>query len=243
MNNIDGHCATDAETVYVQNVVGTCVDSGTNAGSAATPFCTARYAVTTAISTSGKDLVVAKGTVADFSIATPSKTLTVVGQNATITPGGAGADGIDITSGTVYLRGLTVQGATSTGMGINAAPTTGSTVTLYMNSCKVTNNAGGAILLNGAAFDIENTTVTGNGPGTLGVASWGGILVNALPTSGSTNLNLVTVQNNNGGGIACSGPIQGTGVLSTGNTNTVSQIGPACGFTSCTAAGTSCGAQ
>jgi hypothetical protein len=250
MSNIDGHCAADAETVYVQNVAGTCVDSGTGAGSAATPFCTARYAVTTAISTSGKDLVVMKGTLADFGIATPSKTLTVVGQTATITPGGAGADGIDITSGTVYLRNLTVQGVTTagsqTGVGINAQPTPGSTVTLFMSGCKVTSNPGGGILLNGAAFDIENTTVTGNGPGTFnGLTSWGGVLINNPPASGPMTLNLVTVQNNNGGGVSCSGAITGTGVWATGNTNTVNQIGATCGFTSCSTsdASATCGAQ
>jgi hypothetical protein len=246
MNNIDGHCATDSETVYVQNVAGTCTD-GTGAGSAATPFCTARYAVTTAISTSGKDLVVMKGTLADFSIATPAKALTVVGQTATITPGGAGADGIDITSGTVYLRNITIQSATSTGMGISAAPTSGNSVTLYLSGCKVMNNAGGGILLNSAAFDIENTTVTGNGPGNFGgLTTWGGVLVNTPPTGGPTTLNLVTVQNNNQVGISCSASITGTGVLATGNNSSTSssnQITPSCGFPSCTAAGTGCGAQ
>jgi hypothetical protein len=248
LNNIDGHCATDAETVYVQNVAGTCTDSGTGAGSAATPFCTARYAVTTAISTSGKDLVVMKGTVADFSIATPSKALTVVGQTATITPGGAGADGIDITSGTVYLRNLTVQGVTTagsqTGVGINALP--GSPVTLYVTGCTIKNNLGG-ILLNGAAFDIENTTVSNNAAGVLGAIRWGGILVNSPPTTGPAILNHVTIQNNAQVGLSCSAPITtSTTVLSSGNVN--GSVDPAdqisgCGFTSCTASGTGCGAQ
>jgi hypothetical protein len=232
--------------MYVQNVVGTCLASGTGAGTSATPFCAARYAVTTAISTSGKDLVVMKGTLADFSIATPSKTLTVVGQNATITPGGAGADGIDITSGTVYLRNLTVQGAASSGIGISAAPPTGSTVTLYITGCTIKSNLGG-ILLNGAAFDIENTTVSNNAAGTTsGGVVWGGIRVDSLPASGPTTLDLVTIQNNNQVGISCSGTITGTGVLATGNNSSTSpsnQITASCGFTSCAAAGTGCGAQ
>jgi hypothetical protein len=245
MNNIDGHCATDAETVYVgASGTATCAD-GLGAGAAATPFCTARYGVSAAISTSGKDLVVVKGTVADFSISTPSKALTVVGQTATITPGGLGIDGIDITSGTVYLRNLTVQGATSTGMGISAAPTSGNSVTFYLSGCKVMNNAGGGILLNAAAFDIESTNVTGNGPGTFSGLPWGGVLIQNIPASGPTTLNLVTVQNNNPAGISCSGTVTGTGVLATGNNNSTNpayQIS-GCGFTSCTAAGTGCGAQ
>ena len=245
MNNIDGHCATDAETVYVQNVTATCSDSATGAGSTATPFCTAHTGVNVASTTSGKTLVVLTGALADFSIAVPSKTLTVVGKGAVITPA-ASTDGIDITNGVVYLRALTVQGNASpaTGMGINATPGTGSTVTLYMNGCKVTNNPGGGILLNGAAFDIENTTLTGNGPNTVST-QWGGIYVQNLPSSGPTTLNLVTIQNNNGGGLTCSGGIQGTGVLSAGNINTASQISSACTVTSCSTSdgGATCGAQ
>jgi hypothetical protein len=196
--------------------------------------------VNAAIGTSGKDLVVLTGALADFSIAVPSKVLTVAGKSAVLTPA-AFANGIDITSGTVYLRNITIQGATSTGIGINAAPPGGSTVTLYLSGCKVTNNAGGGILLNGAAFDIENTTVTGNGPGNFGgLTTWGGVLVNTPPTGGPAILNLVTVQSNNPVGISCSGTITGTGVLATGNLST--QITPSCGFTSC-AAGTGCGAQ
>jgi hypothetical protein len=56
-----------------------------------------------------------------------------------------------------------------------------------MDTCAVTNNPGGGILLNGAAFDIKNTTVTGNGPATFGGATaWGGILVKTFPGTVST---------------------------------------------------------
>ena len=242
---LDGHCATDAETMYVQNVTATCTDSATSAGSASTPFCTARTGVNVAGTTIGKTLVLLTGALADFSIAVPSKTLTVVGKSAVITPA-ASTDGIDITNGEVYLRGLTVQGSASpaSGMGINAQPAPGATVTLHMNGCKVANNPGGGILLNGAAFDIENTTVSGNGPNTVSTP-WGGIYVQSLPASGPTTLGFVTIQNNPGPGLVC-GPavaVQGTGVLATGNTLT--QITTVCSVTSCSASdgGASCGAQ
>ena len=117
-----------------------------------------------------------------------------------------------------------------------------------MDTCTVSDNTGGGILLNGAAFDLRNTTISGNGPGRTGTTSWGGILVNALPPSGSVaGLNFVTVRSNDGGGIICAGTIQGTGVLSTGNTNALlGQLDSNCGgFTSCSAAdgGAACGAQ
>jgi hypothetical protein len=250
MSNIDGHCATDAETVYV-GAAGTvtCTD-GVGAGAAATPFCTARYGVNAAISTSGKALVVMKGTLADFIVATPSKALTVVGQTGTITPGGIGTDGIGITSGTVYLRNLTVQGVTTagsqTGVGISAQPSPGNTVTLYITGCAIRSNLGG-ILLNGAAFDIENTTVSTNAAGTFGTTRWGGILVSSLPTTGPTILNHVTIQTNAQVGLSCSAPITtSTTVLSSGNNN--GSTDPAdqisgCGFISCATASTTCGAQ
>jgi hypothetical protein len=246
LNNIDGHCATDAETVYV-GAVGTvtCTD-GVGAGAAATPFCTALIGVNVASTTGGKNLVLLTGTLANFSIAVPSKTLTVVGRTAVITPPTA-TNGIDITSGTVYLRNLTVQGVTTagsqTGVGINALP--GSPVTLYITGCTIKSNVGG-ILLNGAAFDIENTTVSNNAAGALGATRWGGILVSSLPATGPTILNHVTIQNNAQVGLSCSAPITTSStVLSSGNitgsTDPADQIS-GCGFTSCAAAGTGCGA-
>jgi hypothetical protein len=244
MNHIDGHCATDAEAVYVE-ASGAVACSESNAGTAQAPVCSAQNGVGIAKSKS-KPLIVVTGVLAQgsttISLAAP---LTVVGKsNATLTPV-AGGDAIDITSGEVYLRGLSVQGGSATGMGINATPGSGSAVTLHMSGCTVLNNPGGGILLNGAAFNIENTTVSGNGPGSFGLASWGGILVNNPPASGAATLTLVTIQNNNGGGLTCSGAVQGSGVLATGNINTVSQIGSTCGsFTSCsTSDGGVCGAQ
>jgi len=245
MSQSDGHCATDAETVYVGTLASaTCSES--NAGTAQAPVCSLQSGVGLAKSGS-KPVVAVRGALASGStnIAVTSP-LTIVGKNsAVLTPAATGADAIDITNGVVYLRGVTVQGGASTGIGINAAPTSGNAVTLNMNGCRVTNNPGGGVFLSGAAFDIENTIITGNGPGqTTGGLFWGGIRVDSLPTTGPMILNLVTVENNNPVGISCSGNITGTGVLATGNTS--AQIANSCGFTSCTPAldgGTGCGAQ
>jgi hypothetical protein len=152
-----------------------------------------------------------------------------------------GGDCITITGGEIYLRNLTIQGSSSpaTGMGINATSGT----TLHMDTCAVINNPGGGILLNGAAFDIKNTTVTGNGVGTTGSTTWGGIFVQSLPASGSAILTLASIKNNTSGGtgLACVGAIQGTGVLASGNTPV--DITPSCNITACTLASTTCGAQ
>jgi hypothetical protein len=180
----------------------------------------------------------------NISIASP---LTIVGKNgATVAPTAAvGSTCITITQGEVTLRGLTVQGAASpaTGMGIAAGPG----VTLHMDGCRVVNNPGGGVFLNGAGFDIESTTVSGNGPGqTTGGTLWGGIRVDSLPATGSpTTLRLVTIQNNSPVGLSCSASIaSSSSVLATGNnssTNPAYQIS-GCGFSSCSPAGATCGA-
>jgi hypothetical protein len=117
-----------------------------------------------------------------------------------------------------------------------------------MDTCAVIDNPGGGILLNGAAFDIKNTTVTGNGPGTSPVsgAAYGGIRIDTLPASGPTALNLLTIQNNKQVGLSCPGSGAGAGpitaVLASGNAG--GDIGPTCGFTSCGSdGGATCGAQ
>jgi hypothetical protein len=190
-----------------------------------------------------KSLLVVSGTLSPGStIVSVSAPLIIVGRNnATLTPTAAvGSDCITITRGVVYLRGLTVQGGTATGVGINAAPTGGSTVTLYADSCRITNNPGGGIVTNGANFDIENTFVTGNGFN--GLSTSGGLSINSPPAGGPVILRRITIQSNNGGGLSCSGAVQGTGVLSFDNTN--AQIGASCAIASCTSdGGGGCGAS
>jgi hypothetical protein len=237
----DGHCAADGEAIYV-GTLGSAVCSESNTGTAQAPVCTVQSGVGLAKSGS-KPVVIIRGTLAAGSttIAATSP-LTIVGRNAALlVPAGVGADAITITSGDITLRNLTIQGTASpkTGIGINALTGT----TLHMDTCAVNDNPGGGILLNGAAFDIKNTTVTGNGVGQTSGYTWGGILVQSLPATGSTNLSLVSIKNNTAGGtgLVCVGAIQGTGVLASGNTPF--DINTTCAVTACTSASTTCGAQ
>jgi hypothetical protein len=244
---LDGHCATNAETIYV-GTLGTAICSETNAGAAQAPVCSLQSGIGLAVAGS-KSVVVIRGTLAagstNISVSSP---LTIVGKNsATVTATAAvGNACITLTQGEVHLRSLTIAGSTSpaTGIGVAAGPG----VTLSMDGCRVTNNPGGGIFLNGAGFDIENTTVSGNGPGqTTGGTLWGGVRVESLPPAGSpTTLRLVTIQNNSPVGLSCTASIAGSSsVLATGNngsTNPAYQIS-GCGFSSCTpGAGTACGA-
>jgi hypothetical protein len=237
-----GRCATDDETIYVGSTgTGTCSDTSANAGSSAMPFCTAQVAVGAAKS-KAKSVVVMTGIFASgFTGVSLTQPLTVVGKSAVITPAGY-SDGISITGGEIYLRKLTISGAASlqTGIGINAAPTSGNTVTLHMDSCTVTNNPGGGILLNGAAFEIKNTSVTSNGPSSTG---WGGILVQDPPAGGPTTLDHVSISNNRQIGLSCGTSIAASNtVFATGNVGGI-DISSTCGVVPCTIAGPTCGAQ
>jgi hypothetical protein len=246
MSQSDGHCATDTETVYV-GTFGTAMCNESNAGTAQAPVCSLQSGVGLARSGS-KPVVAVRGALAAGSATiSVSAPIIIVGKNnAVLTPAATGADAVDITNGEIYLRNLSIQGTASpkTGIGINAAPTSGNAVTLHMDSCDVINNPGGGILLNGAAFEIKNTTITGNGAGLTAGYTWGGILVQNLPPVGSiSSLSLVTIKSNGALGLDCPGTIQieGSGVLAIGN---VTADISGCGFISCSPdGGATCGSQ
>jgi hypothetical protein len=207
-------------------------------GTAKVPYCSLEPVASAADST--KTLVVIRGTVAaadwTFQRAQGAPATTFVGQQSGVIAS-ATTPGFNMDSGTAYLRDLKFSSSASI-----CIEATGGTLNLdkvVVNSC-----AAGGVLLNGAAFDVENTTVMGNGPGTfMGLTTWGGILVNSPPSAGPTTLKLVTVENNTGGGVACSTSIAGTsGVLVSGNSQGV-DVNATCGFSSCGSASTTCGAQ
>jgi hypothetical protein len=112
-----------------------------------------------------------------------------------------------------------------------------------MDRCVVANNAKGGILLDGATFEIANTTVKGNGPGDDAGTTWGGMRVKNLPASEPKLLTLVTVQDNNNTGISCAGTVAGTNVSASGNAGGVDITTGTCGFSSCGLPGPTCGAQ
>jgi len=238
MSHLDGRCASTKETIYVQNN-GSCADAtGATAGSATVPLCSMQPA--TSLVSATRDLVVVRGTVSGATGAFAT-TVSIVGQS-TGTIAGTVNPALHVSGGTTYARDLKLS--TFDSMGLQAD--NGSTVKL--DHVLVTGNAGqtsdakgGGILLDGAAFQIRDTTVTNNGPGTFSGGLWGGILVNSPPAGGPKTLDHVTVQGNNPTGISCTGAISGTAVSATGNTSL--DVVSACGITSCGAASTSCGAQ
>jgi hypothetical protein len=233
MSHLDGRCASDPETIYVQ-AGGTCTSTvGATNGTLTIPYCSLDPAATALGTMTAKTLIVVRGPVGSgppFAIA--SRPISIVGQ---MNAGVAGS--IRLSAGELYLRRITLSAGT---LLVGCQADAGST--LHLDHVVVTGNKGG-IALRGAAFDIQNTTVVNNEPfeETDGTTTWGGIYVQNPPAAGPTKFQFVTVQNNKAPGIFCSGAAQGTGVLASGNTLT--QVTTSCGFTSCGAASTTCGAQ
>jgi hypothetical protein len=259
----DGHCAAAGEVIFVQFNSAGCPSPD---GSAAKPYCAPNDAVTALTST--RHIIVIVGAAGDrMKLNTTGLSPVVIGRkdsggNVGSIPAGP-ATAVAVSSDTVLIRDLTVNaGTTSTSTGIlvtgsstnvtlirvMAALGTGlgvdaeSGATLAMNGCSVSGNGAGGILLNGAAFDIENTTVVKNGPGTFGPTNWGGVFVNGPPGSGAAKLALISVQNNTPVGISCSSNISTkiSGVLASDNGVDVNST---CGFSSCGRPSTTCGAQ
>ncbi|HVV49225.1 MAG TPA: hypothetical protein VHO06_06185, partial [Polyangia bacterium] len=209
--------------------------SGT--GTAATPLCSMQPVLTLLSVT--RDLVVVRGTVSGASWTYAGQgggTLFVVGQQSAFVAALGAVPSFAMQSGTVSIRAVKLSSSASVGVSAMGG-------TLTLDHLTVDSCMGGGLLLDGAAFDIENTTVTRNGPGTFSLATWGGILVNNPPAGGPTKLNLLTIQNNMGPGVSCSTNVSAMalGVLAAGNSPT--DINPTCGFSSCGTASTTCGAQ
>jgi hypothetical protein len=76
----------------------------------------------------------------------------------------------------------------------------------------------------------------------MGAITWAGILVAAVSTSGPSVLKLDTVEMNKQVGVVCAAGITGTDVYAAQNTGGV-DIGSTCGFSTCSAPSSSCGAQ
>ena len=249
MAHQNGHCAIDAETIYVEPKPSPACNNvllSDSDGTAALPLCNIDLARRVLASDSAqaqpRTLVRLRGTLnaamAPFTRTPGRPEVSIVGQQSAVIAGGA-QPGLDLQSGLFYVRGLKISPSAS--IGINAAPGATDSLTLRLDGVTIDSCQKGGLFLGGAAFDVRNTVVTNNGPGQAGATAWGGILVNALPTGGTAQLTLVTVENNKQVGIACAGPVTGTGVFAANNTGGI-EVGSACGITTCPTRSSTCGA-
>jgi Right handed beta helix region len=259
---VDGHCASSGEVIFVDESTSSCPAAN---GSSSSPYCTLASAVNV-LGSARPVIVILGGTGDRLNLATTGVKPVIIGRKnlAGDPPSVPAANGtaVQVSSDSVLLRDIALTGGNgsnskgiaitnsasltltrvtvslTTGLGIDAESGT----TLLMTACAVKNNSGGGILLNEAAFDIENTTVTGNGPGSFGASTLGGILVNNTnAVSGTTQISSTTISNNSGPGLTCVTAITGSNILAFNNGSV--QVSQNCGVTTCPDAGATCGAQ
>jgi hypothetical protein len=236
MTHQDGRCASEGETIYVQQSPACTSASDPTAGTLVLPFCGLDSAVVALSST--RRLFVVRGTVQGTSSTIQATAgapqISVVGQQTAVVAGGA-SPGLRIAGADVYVRDLRLT--RSVDVGISAG--TGSI--LRLERVAVDNNGGGGILLDTSAFELRSVSVTENGPGTLGLATWGGLAIVNPPPGGPARLELLTIELNKGPGLSCTGAIDGAGILA--DHNSTVDISPTCGIATCGTASPTCGAQ
>jgi hypothetical protein len=185
----------------------------------------------------GRAVVVVTGSVSGASWPYDNQAgvpITIVGKSGG-TLIGAASPAFQMSSGDVTLRTLTIKTGGATGVEADGG-------TLRLDHVVVTGCSGGGIWLNGAGFDIQNVTITGNGAGTYNGFDWGGILETAVPAGAPRNISQVTVTGNTGPGITCKDPLTGGEILAYGNI-AATQVSSACTLGGCVDAGPMCGAQ
>jgi hypothetical protein len=229
LDNRGGACASEAEVIVVSSGAGCGA-----VGDRATPLCLAQDAL--GLVKANRAVVAIHGTVAGFNWVLTSDTpaLTVVGKETAVIAGGA-QSGIRIEGpGDVLVRGVTVRSCDVVGVVATAG------ATLRLRDAYVEGNRGGGILLDGAHFEIRNTTLIDNGPGLTGATSWGGIL--ALSIAGTpARLDNVSIKNNKQVGLACAAAIAGAGVYAKNNAGGI-DVQDTCAITTCDPESATCGA-
>jgi hypothetical protein len=227
---LGGRCATEAETIYVQDRTG----CGGTAGTAAMPLCALDAALP--LVSAVRNLIVVRGLVGGFVWNNPpaSTRVTIVGQAGAVLAGGV-RSGMRLSGpGEVTVRGVTVRSSEVAGIVAERG------TTLRLESVLVDTNRGGGIQLDGARFDLRDTLVINNGPGDAGLVVWGGILVRAVPAGGPARLERVSLLNNRQIGLTCDAPVEALGLLARGNAGGV-EVGSACNVTPCLAESATCG--
>jgi hypothetical protein len=209
MSHQNGRCATDAETLYVRNIIG--CSAGGGQGTTDQPYCLTQDAVDKVSST--RRVIVLRGDQPNtqFTADLTGAEVSVIGQGggATISPGAAG--GINLTKGTLYVRGVTVKGS-----GNGGVVAEGNSV-LRMDRCMILENTGG-LLVNNAGFEINNTIIAGNRDAVIPVTgpSYGGVFLRSAAGKPS-QFRYNTIVNNTNIGLQCAGNYQTSGLIVANN--------------------------
>jgi hypothetical protein len=234
MAHQDGRCATDSETIYVENAQGCSTALDNTSGTTSKPYCTT-YVARDAVSASRR-LMVVRGSAEGFSLSGSGPQLTVVGQlQAKLFPGNdpSTSSCVALDQGAnLYIRDILCN----TNYNAPAIIAQGSTVSMEN---MVVFDSGGGIQLDASNFAIVNTILSDNESGVFGTTSYGGMLINNPPSTGPRLLKNVTFEDQNRpNDIHCSAAINGTGVYAPD-----AKVDSTCGITTCSTPGASCGSS
>ena len=229
MAHQDGRCATDAETIYLENRPLTCVPTSPGGGTTSTPYCNLGaalgdvdashrvLAVRGAVAGSPGTIQASNGVSSEVSIVgVGSASGGTIYQAATMTPI------VSIDGAAVYLRNINLSASDDIGIvARNGA-------TLRLDRVLVDDNKNGGLLVDGAAFDIRNSTFTNNGPGDATGTAWGGVRIQGAATFMPRVLTNDSITVNKQIGLSCTAAVVGTGVLVGLNAGGV-DVSPTCG--------------
>jgi len=163
--------------------------------------------------------------------------VTIVGKPGALISG-VGSAVLDVVSGAVFIRNVKIGPSATIGMAARKD------ATLLVSKVTIDGNQGGGLLIDGAAFNFSNSTVSNNGPGQIGSTAWGGIFVRAVTSSGGDGtIDHLSVVNNKQIGVTCADGVFGNAIFAAGNAGGI-QVASTCGlWTPCAAPGPTCGAQ
>jgi hypothetical protein len=200
MSHQDGRCATDPETVYVENRP-TCSMVPTVGGTSAVPFCSPQFGIDAAGSV--KRLVLLRGTMplVSFVVTSNPGEISVISKDGSIIDHGA-AIGIHLTRGQLYVRGVTV----GPGSGPGVVADGGAVSVLRLDRCQILANGGG-LLINNAGFDIVNTVIANNTEALVppaGPTTYGGVYLRSA-AGAPTTFRYNTIVGNQNIGLVCFG--------------------------------------
>lgn len=181
MFQTDGHCATDAETIYVQPTSGSCV-SGTSAtaGTVGMPFCQLGAAVASA--GSRQLFVLRGGSITGGTMISTGGPYSLVGQQTATIIADVGQAGLHVTGTDVYVRDVKIGTLNAATIGIVAD----GSATIRLDGVEIDNMPQGGLRVTGSAgYDVSNCIFAGNGGMMDEVGRFIGGAYLTMPPSGS----------------------------------------------------------
>jgi hypothetical protein len=199
----DGHCATDAEAVYVANASTGCLGTTTpGGGTSAMPFCSLSPAIPSA---GTRQLFVLRGgSIAGGVAITGATPLSIVGQMAATITASASQSGLHVTGTEVYIRQVAIAGSAGATIGIIAD----GNATIRLDGVDIENMPQGGLRVTAAGYDVVNSIFAANG----GIQDEVGRLFGGAylsPASGAlSRFAFNTVVNNKRDGVTCASTAQ-----------------------------------